>query len=252
MNTFTAATLAALALSLAACGSGGDAKTEASPAPQAVTLQAQPAIAEGVEALPRLVGTTPAIQAINADLARLDTLARAGGCEGGGGFERGILQPMTGPGYVTFWVSENYFCEGSAHPSFDQTVVTYDLATGQAVDWVAAAPGLQLTKGEDGSLSSNALTALYSRKMLASADPERLRDCGDVWTAESLGDTSFKVWLDAENGGMSISPNFPNVILACGDSATLTGADMTEFGVAPAVIEAVAAAHAAGNWAPKA
>lgn len=264
MKTITSVAIAALMLGLAACGQDGSGATATKAAgtsatTPAVTFQAQPALAEGVEALPRLVGDSPAIQAINADLQQRDTAARAGGCEGGGGFERGVMQPMTGPGYITFWIAEGYSCEGSAHPSFDQTALTYDLATGQPVDWVAAAPGLQLTRGDMTDMpatyvppvASTVLTSWYSRKMLASTDTERLGDCGDVWTTESMGDTSFKIWLNAEDGGLSVGPEFAHVIQACADSATLTPAEMREFGVSQAMIDAVTAAHAAGNWAPK-
>lgn len=263
MKTITSAAMAALLL--AACGQGGsgattaDGSAAATTASQAVAFLAQPALAEGVEALPRLVGDSPAIKAINADLERRDTAARAGGCEGGGGFERGVMQPMTGPGYVTFWIAEGYSCEGSAHPSFDQTAVTYDLGAGQPVDWVAAAPGLQLTRGDTTDMpasyvppvSSTVLTNWYSRKMLASTDTERLGDCGDVWTVESMGDTSFKIWLSAEDGGLTVGPEFAHVIQACADNATLTPAEMREFGVSQAMIDAVTAARTAGNWAPK-
>ena len=265
MKTITKAAIAALMLGLTSCGQGESGAARADgPAPaatttQAVTFVARPDLAEGVEALPRLAGDSPAIVAINADLDRRDAEARAGGCDGGGGFERGVMQPMTGPGYITFWIAEGYSCEGSAHPSFDQTAITYDLATGQPVDWVVAAPGLQLTRGDMTDMpasyippvSSTVLTRWYSRKMLASTDAERLGECGDVWTTESMGDTAFKIWLNAEDGGLSVGPEFAHVIQACADSATLTPAEMREFGVSQAMTDAVAAAHAAGNWAPK-
>ena len=262
MKTITGVAIAALML--AACNPGAETKTDAptasaNSASGAATFTAQPDLAEGVEASPRLVGDSAAITAINADLARIDGAVLANGCEGGGGIERGVSQPMTGPGYVTFWIAEGYYCEGNAHPSNGQTALTYDLATGQRVDWVAAAPGLKLVRGDMTDMpanyvapvSSSELTTWYSRKMLASTDVERLGDCGDVWTTESMGDTSFKVWLDAENGGLSVSPEFAHVIQACADSVTMTPEEMRTNGVSAAIIQAVTAAHAAGNWAPK-
>ena len=260
MKTITSVATAALMLGLAACGQGAGTKTNAADTASAVvTFQAQPDLAEGVGALPRLVGDSAAITAINADLQRLDAAVLANSCEGGGGIERGVSQPMTGPGYITFWIAEGYYCEGAAHPSFDQTALTYDLATGQRVDWVAAAPGLQLTRGDTTdmpanyvpSLSSNVLSAWYSRKMLASTDAERLSDCGDVWTTESLADTSFKLWLDAEDGGLSVGPEFAHVVQGCADTTTMNAEEMRTNGVSAAIIQAVATAHTAGNWAPK-
>ncbi len=266
MRRMTGTLLAAAMLGLSACDAGGETAevqtpVVAAPTSGAVVLRDQPDIGQGVSALPRLVGDGAAIQAINADLERLDDAARAGGCDtpGGGGYERGSTQPMMGPGYVSFWIMENYACEGAAHPSVGQTAITYDLATGQRVDWVAAAPGLGLTRGDTTDmpvdyvpiLSSPALSAWYSARMLALDDAEHTSECRDVWTTDALAGTGFKVWLDAENGGLSASPEFAHVIQACADSATMTAEEMRGFGVSQAIIDAVTAAHAAGNWAPK-
>lgn len=266
MKTITSAAIAALVLGLAACNPAGETKTattEATGAAAEATFAAQPDLAEGVEALPRLVGDSTAINAINADLARIDGAVLANSCEGGGGIERGIAQPMTGPGYVTFWIAEGYYCEGAAHPSNDQTALTYDLTTGQRVDWVAAAPGLQLTLGDTTDMpatyvpgvSSQALSAFYSRRMLndpvEGADAEWLAQCREVFAPEALADTSFKIWLDAQNGGVSVAPNFARVVQGCGSTVTMTAAEMQEFGVPAALVQAVAAGHAAGNWSPK-
>ncbi|MFC5345966.1 hypothetical protein ACETK8_16960 [Brevundimonas staleyi] len=259
MKTITSVAIAGLMLGLAACNPVTDPTKGDAAEASAVTFAAQPDLADGVGALPRLVGEGAAIERINADLARIDGAVMGNACETGGGIERGVTQPMTGPGYVSFWIAESWYCEGAAHPSFDQTGLTYDLATGERVDWVAAAPGLQLVRGDATdrpatyvpSLSSSVLTTWYSRKMLASTDAEHLGDCGDVWTAESMGDTSFKLLLDAEEGGLSVQPEFAHVVQACADRVTMTPEEMQSNGVSAAMIEAVTAAHAAGNWAPK-
>ena len=95
MKTMTCATLAALLMGAAACNQVSTAKEAAA---AGVTFETRPDLAEGVGALPRLVGEGAAIAAINADLDRRDVAARADGCDGGGGVERGVSQPMTGPG----------------------------------------------------------------------------------------------------------------------------------------------------------
>lgn len=256
MKTITCAAVAALLLGAAACNQASTAR-EAEAA--AMTFAARPDLAVDVGALPRLVGEGAAIAAINADLDRRDAAAKAEGCEGGGGYARGVSQPMTGPGFISFWITQEYACEGAAHPSFDQTAITYDLATGKKVDWIAAAPGLQLTRAEIDEMPADyvpgvfspALSAWYSARMLASTDREHLTDCAEVWSTDALEGTGFKVWLDAEAGGLSVGPEFAHVAQACGDTATLTAEEMRGFGVSPAIIEAVTAAHAAGSWAPK-
>lgn len=257
MKTITCAAMAALMLGLSACNPASAAKgAEAAP----VTFAARPDLAKNVGALPRLVGEGAAVAAINADLDLRDTAARAEGCgDGDDGYARSISQPMTGPDFVTFMITQEYACEGAAHPSFDQTAITYDLATGKAVDWVAVAPGLELTRVEMDdmpadympSLASTALSAWYSAKVLASTDREHVTDCAELWSTDALEDKSFKVWLDAENGGLSVSPDFAHVAQACADTLTLNAEDMRRFGVSPAVVDSVTAAHAAGSWAPK-
>jgi hypothetical protein len=250
-------------LLLRACSEAtGEATTSGAPTgmSQAAAFAAQPDLAPNVQALPRLTGDTSAIMAINADLDRFDAAARESGCEEGqGDFERGVSQPMTGPGFVTFAISENFFCTGAARPSFSQTAVTYDLSTGERVDWVAAVPGLSLTRPEDDGLpatsvpglQSATLAAWYGQKMLAAPDAEWVEQCRSVFETESLSDDYFRIWADAEGGGIAVSAEFPHVVMACADTAVMTPAEMQQFGVAPALIEAIAAANAAGNWAPK-
>ncbi len=256
---------AVAALLLAACSQReGEAKTDGeavSPAAAAstgaVALEARPDIREGVQALPRLVGDTPAITAINADLDRID--ADTAGCEGGGTYTRFATMPMTGPGYFTVAIRDEYFCDDTARPSFDYTAITYDLSTGERVDWTTAAPGLRATRSEvenmpasyEPPLQSENLAELYARKMLASTDAEWLGECRDLFTEEMLADDYFKVWLDAQTGGVAFAADFPHVAQACAETATMNEEEMRRFGVAPAMIEAVLAATAAENFGPK-
>jgi len=257
MKKMTYAAMGALLLGAASCNQASAAKGDDA---AAVVFEARPDLAEGVGSLPRLVGEGGAVAAINADLDRRDAAAGVTGCEdGGGGFERGVTQPMTGPGFISFWISEGRFCEGTAHPSFDQSAITYDLATGQAVDWVAAAPGLELTRGDTigqpvgyvSGVSSTVLSGWYSAEALASTDQEHAEQCADRWTPEALEGVGFRIWLDAQNGGLSINPQFAHVSQGCADTATLNAEEMRRFGVSPTIIDAVATAHAAGSWAPK-
>lgn len=256
---------AAAALLLTACSQSegetkadGDAAAPAAAASNgAVAGEARPEIREGVQALPRLVGDTPAIAAINADIDRIN--ADTTGCEGPGTYTRFATMPMTGPGYVTVAIRDEYFCEEAARPSFDYTAITYDLSTGQRVDWTTAAPGLRATRSEvegmpasyEPALQSENLAELYARKMLASTDAEWLGECRELFTEEMLADDYFKVWLDAQTGGVAFAADFPHVALACAETATITEEEMRRFGVTPAMIDAVLAATAAENFGPK-
>jgi hypothetical protein len=240
-------------------GKAGASSEAAAPAASsgAVVLEARPDIREGVQALPRLAGDTPAVAAINADIDRIN--ADTAGCEGPGTYTRFATLPMTGPGYVTVAIRDEYYCDEAARPSFDYTAITYDLSSGQRVDWTTAAPGLRATRSAvegmpasyEPALQSENLAELYARKMLASTDAEWLGECRELFTEEMLADGFFKVWLDAQTGGLAVSADFPHVAQACAETATLNEEEMRRFGVTPAIIEAVLAATAAENFGPK-
>ena len=271
MKTITSAAIAALMLGLAACGQGQAAGPEnVAAAANATTLVDKPRLSADIEAMPRLSGDSPAIVRLNAELDRLDAtaVADAGECgqtadsQEGDGWTRSITRPMTGPAYLTLREHLEIFC-GGAYPSTSQTPITWDLSTGERVNWVALLPGLGLAQDqpEPGmpadyvySVRSPRLEALYERKMLTEAtDAEWREQCQDVWTpkaSDELGQ-GFRVWADAEHGGVAIDADYAHVVQACGGTVYLTADEMREAGAPAALIDALAAAKAAGNWAPK-
>lgn len=264
--TGTTAAVAAVALALAGCGQKDTASAqpgaaETAPGAGAVTLTDRPDLSATAKALPRLVGAGPEVTRINADLDRMDAQAAEDlkACNkdagGQGEWNRWITRPMTGPSYVTLRVHSDIYC-GGAYPSTDQTAVTYDLSTGERLDWAKAIPGLSLTpdsledmpQGYVPNVRSTALSAFYSRKMLANTDKEWLDQCRDVFTPEAMDGQSFKIWADGEGGGVTVSPDLAHVVQACADSATLTAADLQGFNADPRLIQALTAAKAAHNW----
>lgn len=265
LNMRVAMAGSAAALFLAACTqtegeakAEGEAATSSAPASAgAVAFEARPDIREGVQALPRVVGDTPAIAAINIDIDRIN--ADTAGCEGPGTFNRFVSMPMTGPEFLTLAVADDWSCEGAAHPSVVYTATTWDLSTGRRVDWVAAAPGLSATRPEDDGLAdtyepglqSAPLAEWYGRKMMASTDTEWLGECRDLFTDGTLVERYYKLWLDAQTGGIAVMVDFPHVAQYCAETATMNEAEMRQFGVAPAMIDAVLAATAAENFGPK-
>lgn len=271
MKTITSVAIAALILGLAACGQGKASGTEdVAAASSGTPLIEKPRLSPDIEALPRLSGNSPAIVRLNAELDRLDATAVAdsGECgqtaEGqeGDSWTRSITRPMTGPAYLTLREHLEIFC-GGAYPSTTQTAITWDLSTGERVNWVALLPGLGLVQDqpEPGmptdyvySVRSPRLEVLYERKMLAEAtDAEWREQCQDVWKPladDELGQ-GFRIWADAEHGGVAIDADYAHVVQACGGAVYLTTDEMREAGAPAALIDALAAGKAAGNWAPK-
>ncbi len=274
MKTITSLAIAALILGLAACGQGSTANAGAPPvagAVEAVALIEKPRLSEDMEAMPRLSGESPAIVRINAELDRLDAAATADAAEcremagdgPGGGWSRWITRPMIGPAYVTLREHTEIYC-GGAYPSNEQTAITYDLSTGARVDWAAMLPRLALVQDEpmEGlpadyvyGIQSAQLEALYERKMIADADDAEWRDqCREVWAPkpdDETGGQRFNVWADAAHGGVAVDADYAHVVQACGGTVYLSADDMRASGAPSALIDALAAGQAAGNWGPK-
>ena len=244
MRTITMVATAALMLGLTACDQASTAdtgSTPGAPATGAVTFAEKPPLSEDIEALPRLVGDSPAIVRINADLDRSDAAAVASAAQcaadagdgPGGGWSRVITRPMTGPAYLTLRQHLDIYC-GGAYPSTQQTAVTYDLATGAPVDWKALLPGLAMVQDAPMadmpadyvySIRSPALEALYESKMLAEATDAEWRDqCSDRWKPLPAGDLGqgFRVWADAEHGGVAIDADYVHAVQACGGTVYLS------------------------------
>ncbi len=230
----------------------------------AIALTDRPDLSADAQAMPRLAGDSPADQRINADLDAMDAAAlenltqcAADAANGpGGSWSQRINRPMVGPAYLTLQQHLDYDC-GGAYPSVRFVAVTYDLATGARVDWPRLVPGLGLAvstfddmpPGYVPLVRSDALGAWYGRRMLASPDAEWVEQCRGAW--EGLGEQTFNIWADAQSNGVSVEPDFPHVMQACAERATLTLDDLRGFDADPALVEAIATAHAAGNWAPK-
>jgi hypothetical protein len=254
---------AALGLVIVGCGLPVAAQAPSTDS-VAIAITNRHGLTTTAEALPRLTGSGAVIAGINAELDRMDAeaLAEIRQCAEDGGPDseanRWVTQPMTGPSYVTLRTLTESYC-GGAHPSNTDDAISWDLSTGLRLDWAKVIPGLAITTdifedmpaGYAPSVNSERLSTWYSRKLLASMDAEMVAECADVWTPQAMEFTSFKIRLDAEAGGVTVAPNFPRVIQACAETATLTPAELHELDATPAMIEAVTTAHAAGAWAPK-
>ncbi len=104
------------------------------------------------------------------------------------------------------------------------------------------------------NVRSPRLEALYERKMLAEATDAEWRDqCKDVWKLQPDAERGqgFRLWADAEHGGVAIDADYVHAVQACGGAVYLTADEMRAAGAPASLIDALTSAKAAGNWAPK-
>ena len=221
-----------------------------------VRLQTPKPILRDLAAMPRIADPVDeAERRINAAVQRLDATVRkaAATCKGDNGthadWERTVETPMTGPGYISYVISDGTYC-GGAHPSFGTVSIVYDLRSGAPVDWTQLLPPsltgkVALVEGSDGTkmvtLSSKRLYALF----LAGYDKARGDDpdCkGAVRDQGASEPPGMMAWLDAKVGGLAVQFDLPHVVQSCADPVIIPLATLRAEGGKPALLDALAAA----------
>jgi hypothetical protein len=225
-----------LALALSLLGIVGAALA----APPGVELVPRPDLTKGMAAFPHLAPSAPFAAQINAalDEARKKALDNAADCktsEGGNGVERYVDVTMRGPRFLSFLVTDNYWC--GAHPDSVRTAFVYDLTTGELADWNKLLPssmaGKVVMDDGIGLLNSAVLRRIYVRNLVKSADPE----CKDV-IAET--DYNFLLWPDAKKRALVLDQNdFPHVVAACGGQVELSLSELRGLGVSEELITTI-------------
>ena len=213
----------------------------------AVTLVASPAINSQIAALPRIADPTPAERSINRGLAQADASVR-GSCDG---WQRTVQVVMRGAGYLSVVASDNWYCDGDASPGSDSFGLAYDLHTGSPLNWARLLPkalvqstildysgdGLPL-----GVVFSPALTALYMKLAQPNIDPSCVPEL-------QQSPFPFMLWPDAKADGVVLNPDgLAHAIAACGPQETIPLATLRQIGVSPTLLDAIAAAHQAGEF----
>ena len=126
--------------------------------------------------------------------------------------------------YLSVNVNSSYDC-ATAYPNAGvETPMTFDLATGRAIDWnTMFRPGFLPSDNADAPPS--ALTKLYRARYSTKKDDA---DCRGV----IMGDEPFSsppiVWLDAGKG-LVAQPDFPHVTAACAAAVGLSAADLAPY-----------------------
>lgn len=249
-----AAVLAASAFLTAGCAPAQSEGPTAAP-----RLVWSASLAEHFDALPRVAADTPEAREINAYLDRIDVGDRAerADCLAAGGdnveWGRSVEAPMTGPRFVSVLLTTGYYC-GGAHPSWGQKSLTFDLESGRLADWAGFLPDdMALPRYEAGDqwpqlLRSPSLKAWYARQAIAQRRmPEGEDDCAEVLK----GSEPLDVWPDAQTGGLALQVSgLAHAAAACTETVVMPLAELRRRGVDPALVDAIEAAHRAGQWRP--
>lgn len=195
-----------------------------------------------MESLPRLVDNDAAARKINADLERIDQEIKddASSCRErqNSWWYRDTKVSFAAPGFLSLEAFNDVYCDGAAHPFTFLETPTYDLATGEHVNWRQLLPAnllapqpqrfdLAVIKG------SAQLVTLYLR-----AIPDAPEECRILIAAEA---SYFRLWLSEEAGGLMVLPDdLPFSDQACADPALFTEAMLAEIGASPALTNALA------------
>jgi len=215
----------------------------------AVKLRPMPPIAKDVAAFPRIAAGAAAqvMDKINTALDRDESRLRAARKEcfhnGDGDWSRKIAITMAGPGYLSFFARDDYYCRGAAYPDGGALALVYELGTGRPVDLVKLLPGLKLAgalfTASDGSkigtIASSELTALYRKAPKPAIDA----DCKGVLDDQDL---TFIAWPDAKARGLVIEPvGLIHAIAACGVAVMLDAQTLKASGALPEFLTALTA-----------
>lgn len=223
-----------------------------------VVLKKSPSLSKGVDAFPRLAGTSAQVKTINAALDRADGRMRRflADCKDNGqtdrwDFARHVSAPMKGPGFLSLYAADDFFC-GGAHPNTYQLALTYDLATGKPITWAKYLPARLVTPEDRATADDGTIVGVVQAPALLEwyrAEAVRQRgapdECKDV--IADIG--SLVLWIDAKAGGVAMQPEgLPHVIAACGETVVMSAAELRRQGASPKLVAAIEAAHRARSW----
>jgi hypothetical protein len=128
--------------------------------------------------------------------------------------------------YLSVNVVSSYYCGGPYPTAGAEAPLTFDLTTGEPVDWKTIfKPGfLPPDDGED-SAHPSGLAKIYKARYRKS-DPAD-DDCRSV-IADPSWSFSPTLWLSAKEGFV-VEPDFPHVVAACADDLSLSAADLAAY-----------------------
>lgn len=242
ITRLTTATTKALTRNLATIALALFAETALAQAPPP-TVILPPPLAPGIDAFPKLAGSSPAVRSINTSLTRRDTeaLADIRTCLAldGSDWARFIDVTLVTPGFFSLRGTDDFYCAGAAHPEQYIFTLTYDLETGHEVDWPGLLPeGYATLRYPEYPFGANVfgsplLAVLYFTHYPRPEDDE----CSSVVRSQDL---DFRFWLDGAEKALMLYPeNLSHAERACADVAAIPVAALEALGAAPALIKAL-------------
>jgi len=130
------------------------------------------------------------------------------------------------PHYLSVNVVSSYYCGGPSPTAGAESPLTFDLTTGDPVDWKTVfKPGfLPPDDGEDSAHPSGLLKFYKARYRKGEVEED---DCRSVIDDPSLS-LSPILWLSAK-AGLVVQPDFPHVTAACADDLDLSPATLAPY-----------------------
>lgn len=229
-------------------------------APPEVTLTAQRPVSRSIDAYPRIAAPATAETAlINEELVKADARVKnaARDCNQGSNYDDGqwrreVGVPFRYGDFLSLVAADTWTCT-TFSGSFLNTV-TYDLTTGEPVDWrklllprVAGDPA-QGVGGDASKLSlvvSPILNEVYRRKVLIGMGSDEQSGCANAFER----DYTMMLWLDAEREAVAMrGVGFPPALSACAREETLVPDELVLLKSPQRLLDILKAAHAAHAW----
>lgn len=209
----------------------------------AVSLIFPPPLTPDVQALPRLVATTAAMDRINAHLSHLDAkkLSWAIGCNTDPPrtyVERGVDIVFAGPRYLGLLTLNASSCQGAAHGAHFALPLTFDLATGAEVNWPDLFPPflqdpVRRPHRTDYIIGVQRLNSLY-----LSHATDMDAECRAAIADDNNG--YFRAWPSAADRGLMLMPaGLAHANQACADPVVFPAALLRREGFPAVLLEAL-------------
>lgn len=197
-------------------------------------------LAPNVDAMPRLPGASATEKRINARLASIDaeTLTEARACQsqiGDTGLELSAEVVFASADFFAVTRQVNAFCAGAAHGAFFIEGVTFDMKTGEEVQWDQLFPPQFIAERGPHSkhgfvIGTDDLTRLYLDD--AASLPAECRQA-----IQSENDGWFKVWPSHGDLGLILLPaGLAHANQACADPAVLRASTLRDKGFAERLV----------------